>query len=59
VNRLSKLAADLRRLADLETQPLERAVVDLNELLSEAVALARERPEGEEREIALTLPQAP
>jgi two-component system OmpR family sensor kinase len=59
VNRLSKLAADLRRLADLETQPLERAVVDLNELLSEAVALAREWPEGKEREIALTLPQAP
>lgn len=59
VSRLSKLAAGLRKLADLETQPLELAAVDLNELLSEVVALARERPEGEGREIALTLPQAP
>jgi two-component system OmpR family sensor kinase len=59
VGRLSKLATDLRKLADLETQPLEQMAVDLNELLSEVVALARERPEGEEREIALTLPQAP
>ena len=59
VSRLSKLASDLRKLADLETQPLERAAVDLNELLSEVVALAREQPEGEEREIALILPQAP
>jgi signal transduction histidine kinase len=59
VSRLSKLATDLRKLADLETQPLERAAVDLSELLSEVVALAPERPEGEGREIALTLPQAP
>ena len=59
VSRLSKLAADLRKLADLETQPLERAAVDLNDLLSEVVAVAREQPEGEERGIALTLPQAP
>ncbi len=58
-NRLGKLAADLRKLAELETQPLDRAAVDLNELLGEVVALARERPEGEEREITLTLPQAP
>ena len=58
-NRLGKLSADLRKLAELETQPLDRAAVDLNELLGEVVALARERPEGEEREITLTLPQAP
>jgi len=59
VSRLSKLTSDLRKLADLETRPLERAPVDLNELLSDVVALVRERLEGEEREIALTLPQAP
>jgi len=59
VSRLSKLATDLRKLADLETQPLERTAVDLNELLSEAVALARQRPESEGRGITLTLPQAP
>jgi two-component system OmpR family sensor kinase len=59
VSRLSKLAADLRKLADLETQPLDRAAVDLNELLSEVVTLTKQRPESEEREIALALPQAP
>lgn len=59
VDRLGKLAADLRKLADLETRLLERAAVNLNELLREAVALAREQPEGEGRGIALTLPQAP
>jgi two-component system OmpR family sensor kinase len=59
VSRLSKLATDLRKLADLEMQPLERAAVDLSELLSEAVTLAKQRPESEEREITLALPQAP
>lgn len=59
VSRLSKLATDLRKLADLETQPLERMAVDLNELLREVVTLSRERPEGKEHEIALALPQAP
>lgn len=59
INRLNNLATDLRKLAELETGPLERGAVDFNELLGEAVALARGRPEGKEREIALTLPQAP
>ena len=59
VGRLSKLATDLRKLADLETQPLERAAVNLSELLSEVVTLAKQRPEGKEREVILALPQAP
>jgi two-component system OmpR family sensor kinase len=59
VSRLNKLATDLRKLADLETQPLERTAVGLNELLNEVVTLAKQRPEGKEREITLTLPQAP
>jgi len=59
VSRLSKLAADLRKLADLETRPLERAPVDVAEVLREALALARERPEAADRRLTLTLPQAP
>lgn len=59
VSRLSKLATDLRKLADLDTQPLERAAVDLSELLSEVVTLAKQRPESKEREVILALPQAP
>lgn len=59
VLRLSQLTADLRKLAELETRELERAPVNIAELLQEAVALAQERPEAEDRHLALTLPQAP
>lgn len=57
--RLSRLVADLRKLAELETRPIEHAPIDLNGLLEEALALARERPEAAERHLTLTLPRAP
>ena len=57
--RLSRLAEDLRKLAELETHPLEQAPVDLLELLQEVTAVAQERPESADRRLALTLPQAP
>ncbi len=59
VLRLSRLTADLRKLAELETRPLERAPVDVAELLREAVALAEEQPGADARTLTLTLPQAP
>lgn len=59
VLRLSRLTADLRKLAELETRPLERAPVDIAQLLREAVALAEEQPGAEARTLTLTLPQAP
>jgi two-component system OmpR family sensor kinase len=59
VLRLSRLTADLRKLAELETRPLERAPVDVAALLREAVALAKEQPAAEARTLTLTLPQAP
>jgi two-component system OmpR family sensor kinase len=59
VLRLSQLTADLRKLAELETRELERAPVNIAELLQEAVALAQEQPDAGERHLALTLPQAP
>jgi two-component system OmpR family sensor kinase len=60
VIRLSRLTADLRKLADLETRALERAPVDVSELLSEAVALAQEEQATAcQRQVTLTLPQAP
>lgn len=43
VDRLARLTADLRKLADLETQPVEREPVDLSEVLSEVIELTRER----------------
>lgn len=59
VVRLSRLTADLRKLSDLETRQLELGPVDVAELLREAVAVAHEQPEADERQLTLTLPQAP
>jgi two-component system OmpR family sensor kinase len=59
VIRLSRLAADLRKLAELETRPLELAPVDLAKLLKEVLALAQERSEANNRRLSLTLPKAP
>jgi two-component system OmpR family sensor kinase len=59
VLRLSRLTADMRKLAELEARPLERVPVDVAELLQEAMTLAQERPGASERKLALTLPRAP
>lgn len=56
--RLSRLVADLRKLADLETRPLERAPVNLGEILETLTELTREG-EFSNRQITLTIPQAP
>jgi two-component system OmpR family sensor kinase len=57
--RLSRLVADLRKLADLETRPIERAPVDLAVVLEETVTIVQEEPEAADRSISLSLPQAP
>jgi signal transduction histidine kinase len=57
--RLSRLMTDLRKLTELETRELERAPVDLDELLREVEASVREQPGADERRLRLTLPEAP
>jgi two-component system OmpR family sensor kinase len=57
--RLSQLTTDLRKLAELETRPLERASVNLADLVQEVVEQAREEHEMDGRRVTLTLPQAP
>jgi two-component system OmpR family sensor kinase len=57
--RLSRLSADLRKLAELETRPLERGPVDLDDVLQEVVSLAGERPEAAGRTLTLTVQHAP
>ena len=57
--RLSRLVADLRKLADLETRPIEITQVNLAEVLKEAVELVREQPEADNRQLNLNIPQAP
>jgi two-component system OmpR family sensor kinase len=59
VLRLSRLTADLRKLAELEARPLERAPVDIAELLQEVVSQAQEQPGVDTRRLNLALPQAP
>jgi signal transduction histidine kinase len=59
VGRLARLSADLRKLADLETQSVEQEPIDLGQLLNELVALEQERPEAAACHLALTLFQTP
>ena len=59
VMRLSRLVAELRKLSDLETRPLERSPVDIGALLEEAYAFAKSRPEADDRELSLSIPRAP
>jgi two-component system OmpR family sensor kinase len=57
--RLSRFLADLRKLAELKTCPLDIVPVDMNDLLQEVVSVAEERPETEGRKLTLSLPQVP
>lgn len=57
--RMSHLAADLRKIAELETRSLTRTPIDMRQLLSEVVELVQENPEAEHRQLNLILPQAP
>ncbi len=59
VDRLAHLSADLRKVADMEVQPLERDKVDLSELLNEVVEQVNEREERLTRQLQLTVPRAP
>jgi two-component system OmpR family sensor kinase len=57
--RLSRLSSDLRKLAELETRTVDRAPVDIAELLQEVFGLAQDRGESDGRHLSLTIPQAP
>jgi two-component system OmpR family sensor kinase len=57
--RLANLVADLRKLAELETRPIERHPVDLAELLGEVREAIAELPDAADRTLTLALPRAP
>jgi two-component system, OmpR family, sensor kinase len=57
--RLSRLAADLRKLAELEIRPLESSIVNLNQILDEVCSLAQDHAEDGQRRLTLTVPKAP
>jgi signal transduction histidine kinase len=54
--RLSSLVTDLRKLAEIETLPLEVTPFDLREMLEETVALVQDRPEQDQRQLSIVLP---
>ena len=58
-DRITRLVSDLRKLADLETQEIEAAPVDLPGLLREVTEAVGEIPGASERVIRVTVPQAP
>jgi two-component system OmpR family sensor kinase len=59
VERLTKLTAGLRKLADLEEIPLEYAKIDLGQLLRETVDAVRAHPSGSGRDLRLVVPSVP
>ncbi len=58
-DRITRLVGDLRKLADLETQRIEAAPVDLPGLLHEVTEAVGEIPAVRERIIRVTVPRAP
>jgi two-component system OmpR family sensor kinase len=59
VDRLSRLVGQLQKLAELESQEIEREPVDLTEIVEEAVELARAAPERVERSVDVSVQRAP
>ena len=57
--RLSRLTANLRKIADLETAPLDYSAIEVGELLTEVVDAAEDLPEKASYQINLSIPQAP
>lgn len=53
--RLSRLVGDLRKLAELETLPLETQMIDLKALLTEVEMLNRERIEADGKRLIVAL----
>jgi two-component system, OmpR family, sensor kinase len=59
VTRLTRLLADLRKLSDLGERPIERARVDVPELLQDAVDASHVLPAYDGREVSLLIPKVP
>ena len=59
VSRLRSLVIDLRKLADLEEQAIERQPVDIGELLKDVLETIQVHPDYNERQVRLTLLQSP
>jgi two-component system, OmpR family, sensor kinase len=59
LERLRRLLADLRKLAELEERPLERLPVDIPALLEEVTETVQSLPAAQERKIGLLISRVP
>jgi two-component system, OmpR family, sensor kinase len=59
LDRLKRLLADLRKLAELEERPLERLPVDIPALLEEVTEAVQSLPAAQERKINLLISRVP
>ncbi|MBE0697224.1 MAG: hypothetical protein IH586_09895, partial [Anaerolineaceae bacterium] len=59
IERLSRLVADLRKLAELEVRPLETSQVNLAELLDDTVEAVCSLPAYANRKIQVVIPRVP
>ena len=59
VERLTRLLTDLRKLSDLGERPIERSIVDIPDLLQDAVEAAQVLPAYDGREVSLLIPKVP
>lgn len=57
--RLSRLVSDLRKLSDLEVRPIERAPINLSEIINNVYEITREKVNTQDRQITRNLPQVP
>ncbi|MBC8504144.1 MAG: HAMP domain-containing histidine kinase [Chloroflexi bacterium] len=59
VGRLRRLIAELRKLSELETRPLELETIELTVFLEDVFELAKDNPEAGARSLTISLPRAP
>jgi two-component system OmpR family sensor kinase len=59
VLRVSRLVADLRKLAALEITPLEHTTVNMANLLADILSVLEEQTAAEDRQLSLITPNAP
>lgn len=59
VRRISRLVADLRKLAALEITALESSLVNMAELLADVVGVLEDQAVTKDRQLSLNVPNAP
>jgi two-component system OmpR family sensor kinase len=59
VGRVRHLVAELRKLSELETRPLESEKIDMTELMEDAFSIMESHYLAKERKLSLSIPRAP